>query len=645
VSATETRRTTCNRDCPDACSILVDVDVKTGRALRLRGDPDHPVTRGFLCRRTNRFLERQYSTERLTAPLVRRGAELEPASWEEALDLVARELLRIKKESGPAAILHYRSGGSLGLLKPLSDYFFEKLGPVTIQRGDICSGAGEAAQKADFGDCDANDVFDLANARTIVLWGKNPYVSSPHLVPLLREWRARGARLVLVDPARQRSAELCDLVLQPAPGADVAIALGVLRDLLDEGGVDPAARDYCEGFEPLVALARSRTIEEWAREADVSAARLHAFARLYADGPSAILVGWGMQRRLNGAAIVRAVDALAAVSGNMGRAGGGSLFYWRRRKAFDLSFIQGAAVAPRTLSEPLLGEEILAARDPEVRAVWVTCGNPVVMLPGSETVERALRSRDFVVVVDSFLTDTARCAHVVLPTTTLLEDDDLLGAYGHHYLAVARPALAPPEGVRSDLEILQGLALRTGLEHVMAGSARDWKRRLLAPLTQESGVTLEDLERGPVKSPRSRPILFEGNRFATPSGKARLSAAPPAPRAADASYPFTLLSISTDRAQAAQTSSDAQRDPPEANVHPACGFADGERAWLASRVARIEVVVRHDAGQRRDVVLMAKGGWLSRGRAANALVRARATDLGEGAAYYDEPVRLEALVR
>src|SRR5437879_1534286 len=205
----ETRRTTCNRDCPDACSILVDVDPASGRALRLRGDPEHPITQGFLCRRTNRFLDRQYSPERLGAPLVRRRGELREASWGEALDLVARELARIKRESGPAAIFHYRSGGSLGLLKPLSDYLFERFRPVTIQRGDICSGAGEAAQKADFGDCDANDFFDLENARTIVLWGKNVHASAPHLLPVLRAARERGVRLFLVDPVWHRTANLC----------------------------------------------------------------------------------------------------------------------------------------------------------------------------------------------------------------------------------------------------------------------------------------------------------------------------------------------------------------------------------------------------------------------------------------------------
>src|SRR5581483_1060119 len=169
--------------------------------------------------------------------------------------------------------------------------------------------------------------------------------------------------------------------------------------------------------------------------------------------------------------------------------------------AFDLSFVRGVEVAPRSICEPLMGKEILAAESPSVRAVWITCGNPVVMLPESATVERALRSRELVVVVDSFLTDTARCATVFFPTTTLLEDDDLLGAYGHHLLAVSRPAVAPPEGVKTDLEILQALATRLGLGHVLAGGARDWKERRIAKTTRGTGVTLAGIESGAKRSP------------------------------------------------------------------------------------------------------------------------------------------------
>ena len=168
----EQKRTACNRDCPDACGIVATVE--DGRAVRLQGDPQHPVTKGFLCHRTSRFLDRQYDPDRLTTPLIRHGAEFEPISWNEALGVIADKMVRIKDESGGAAILHYRCGGSLGIMKHVTDYFFERFGPVTIKSGDICCGAAEAAQIEDFGDQDSNDLFDVLNSKTIVLWGKNP---------------------------------------------------------------------------------------------------------------------------------------------------------------------------------------------------------------------------------------------------------------------------------------------------------------------------------------------------------------------------------------------------------------------------------------------------------------------------------------
>jgi anaerobic selenocysteine-containing dehydrogenase len=646
VGTIEMRKTVCNRDCPDACSIIATVE--DGRIVRLAGDPDHPVTRGFLCWRTNHFLPVHHSPERLTTPLLR-GADGQhrPISWDEALDLAAERLGAIRRESGPAAIFHYRSGGSLGMLKMLSDWFFELWGPVTVKRGDICSGAGEAAQEADFGACDSHDLHDLVNARNILLWGKNVFVSSPHAIPVLRDARARGARLALVDPVHHRTVELCDQYWQPRPGGDFALAMAVARLLFERGVVDARAGAgagvRCDNLPEFRALAHARDVAAWCADADVPVAAAEDLAARLADGPTAILVGWGMGRRGNGGAIVRALDALAALSGNLGVRGGGVSYYFRRRGAFDTSFIKGRAAAPRTILEPLFGRDVLDARDPPVRAVWITAGNPVAMLPESETTAEALRTRDFVVVVDSFMTDTARLAHLVLPTTTLLEADDVLGAYGHHHLGVARPVTPPPDGVRSDLEIAQGLAARVGLGDRLAGTARQWKARFISGAAAAAGVTLEALEAGVVRNPLARQVLFDDGRVPTPTGRVNLVTAAPVEAARSDAFPLALLSLSTDRAQSSQWS--ARLDGPAVcTVHPdvaaAAGVGDGALARLQSAIGELPVRVRCDPAQRRDVALVPKGGHLRDGRCANTLVRARTTDLGEGGALYDEGVRL-----
>lgn len=627
-------RTACSRDCPDACSIVARVE--DGRVTKILGDPEHPVTRGFLCQRTNRFLERQYDPERLTAPLRRRAdGAFEPVSWDDALDEIAAKLLAIRAESGPAAIFHYRCGGSLGLMKHVTDHFFERLGPVGRKSGDLCSGAGDAAQETDFGLEDGHDLFDLLRSRTILLWGKNPYVSSVHVLPVLQQAKEAGARILLVDPVRTQAARLADAYLQIRPGGDIAFGLAVARVLFERGWTDPEAPAYCDHWDALRAQAMSRSAAEWAGIADLRAEDAELFARALHERPCAILVGWGMQRRRNGSATIRLVDALGAISGNLGVAGGGVSFYVRRRAPFDLSFETGEAA--RRIPEPLLGPGILAAKDPPIRAVWVTAGNPVCMVPESGTVAEALRTRELTVVVDAFLTDTARCATHVLPTTTMLEDDDFVGAYGHHWLQEVRPVVAPPPGVKTDYEIVRMLAPRVGLGDAFSADTAAWKRRLRSKL-EARGVTTF-----PVRNPFAPEVLFEDRRFPTATGRVNLVhdlCADPPPTTP--SRPLLLMAQSTGKAQASQWPSRAQMGPATAVVHPdaAPGFSDGDLARVRSDAGELRVRLSFDSTQRRDVLLMEKGGWHSAGRSANALIRAEVTDAGGCAVFLDTPVSL-----
>jgi anaerobic selenocysteine-containing dehydrogenase len=459
----------------------------------------------------------------------------------------------------------------------------------------------------------------------------------------LRQARERGARLCLIDPVHHKTATLCDRYIQPRPAGDFALAMAVAQVLFARGYTDPAAASYCDHLPELQALATRQPLAAWCSQADVSPAEVEDLAhRLGVERPTTILVGWGMGRRYNGAAIVRALDALGAITGNVGVPGGGVSFYFKRRGAFDSSFVRGEAAAPRTVCEPLFGQQVLEHKDPPIRAVWITAGNPVAMLPDSHTVAAALRSREFVVVVDSWLSDTAELATLVLPTTTLLEADDLLGAYGHHYLGTARPVVPPPASVKSDLQIIQELATRVGLGEEFAGSARDWQRRMTEPKLAAHGVTLEDLERGPVKNPLVPPVFCADRRFKTPSGRVNLLHQPsPPPPPADSEYPLQLLSLSTEKSQSSQWPR-SPVGPAVCTVHPdaAAGIADGALGILQSRLAAMTVRVAHDPAQRRDVALVPKGGHLRDGRCANALIRAATTDQGEGGALYDETVRL-----
>lgn len=646
------KKTACNRDCPDACSIIATIE--NGRVTHIGGDPDHPVTQGFLCKRTSRFLKRQYDPNRITVPMIRIEDEWREVSWDEALDQIATKMTGLRDTLGPASIMHYRCGGSLGIMKATSDYFFQLFGPCTIKSGDICSGAGDEAQLVDFGHVDSNDLFDLLNAKTIFLWGKNPFISQVHMLPLLKKAKAAGTRIIHIDPIRHRAAELSDQYIQVAPGGDGALALGMVRWMADNDCLESEAPGYCDHYEQFMELAKSKTVEQWAEIAGVNTAEIIEAAKAFADGPTTALVGWGMQRRKNGASVIRTIDALAAVTGNIGIAGGGVSFYFARRSAFDLDFVDDS-LAPRSIPEPKLGIGLESATDPQIEMVWVTAANPVAMLPDSNRVRRALRER-FTVVVDSFMTDTAQCADVFLPTTTLLEDNDLIGAYGHHYITESRPVIEPAGQSKTDYEIVSMLAPRVGVGHPFDQDIEFWKKKLTRSLA-EQGLSLETIrgnidKRGAILNPIAEKVVFADRIFKTSSGKVNLITEfmePVSKR--DVTYPLRLTAISTEDSQSSQWEPGVQ-EPIGSNgergslatltIHPdsASGKSDGETVTIESKVGSMQVKLKFDSSQRTDIALMPKGGWLSVGRCANALIAAELTDLGGGACYYDTGIRI-----
>ena len=638
-------RTTCSRDCPDACGIVATID--DGAIVKLEGDPAHPVTKGFLCFRTSRFPELAASGERVLQPLIRRDDRLEPATWDEALDLIANTLLQVREESGSEAIFHYRSGGSLGILKHLTDLFFDQFGPCTTKIGDICSGAGEAAQVTDFGISDSNDLFDLRNSKHIVLWGKNPKVSNVHLVPVLNDAKKNGAEVVSIDPLQHKSTGLADHSVQPRPGSDYELVMGIARALFDTDCVDPKAREYCDHFDAFRALVHHQEVAGWSRLCDVSEEHIRQLAARFAEGPTAILVGWGMQRRQRGGAIVRALDALSAISGNLFRSGGGCSFNFARRRPFNP--FGGVVEHPRVVREPLFGRDVLDDSKPPIRVMWITAGNPVSMLPDAKNVAKAIQQTEFVVVADCLMTDTARRADVVLPVPTLLEDDDLMGSYGHHWISESRPVVAAPPGVRHEVRIFQELAERVGLDSYPQETVDQFKRIALHAIS-DRGAGLEALRRdGAVRSPLANSLLFPEGRVLTANGRVQLLAEPPpevhveAPEVMDgSSEPLWLFSNSTEKSQGSQWVGRGLGERSWVAVHPDAlpGIEAGSIVRVSSAIGEIDAELRHDSAQRRDVAIMPKGGQFDRGHSANTLIAARATDVGLGAAYLDCLVRI-----
>jgi anaerobic selenocysteine-containing dehydrogenase len=644
-------RTTCTLDCPDTCSIIAEVE--DGRPLRLKGDPDHPVTAGFLCGKVaSGYLDRYNSPDRLAHPLRRVGARgegrRERIGWDEALDLVAARIRATVDRHGSLAVLDYGRAGSHSVLKLLNRRFFNLLGGVTTTCGSLCIGAIQAAQTADFGARQPHDWQDLAHSRAVLVWGRDPAKSHIHLLPFLRQARARGAPLVLVEPFLTQTAAFVDLHLRPRPGTDGYLAIGMAKHLFAKGWVDQEfLRRHVANAGAYRALLDGYSMDQASRLCGVPVAEIERAAELYGTRPpAAILAGYGVNNYRRGAQAYRLIDALAAITGNVGRPGGG-VSHGRGLydvKAFLAADIEGHALAraSRALPQPTIGQAILDAQDPPIKLIVVTGANPVAQSPNAPKVMRAFGSAEFLVVVEQFMTDTAKLADVVLPTTTFLEEEDMIGSGGHRFLGIVQP-VAPRRGeARTDLEIFQGLAERLGFGAELAGSAGEWLDRLLAPLAGR-GIARDALRAGAAELPLPA-VPYADGRFGTPSGRIELLAAFPA-EAEPAGDGLRLLTTHTKRWLNSQAMPEDQPGTPAVAVHPedlaAHGLAAGTDVLVRSRVGALRARAAADARVPRGCAMIPQGGWIGRGHGINLLTEDVTTEDAIMAAYYETRVRLE----
>jgi anaerobic selenocysteine-containing dehydrogenase len=655
---THTVRTACPLDCFDACGLLADVD--DGRVIGLRGDPDHPLTRGRICVKGKRLLERLTHPQRLLAPRLRDGTRWKAISWEAALDLIAQKFHHAMATHGSRALLYYADSGYGGLVKSVDRLFFNHLGPVSTPRGSLCWAAGIAAQRYDFGDVRGHAPEDLAKARCILIWGRNPVATNPHLMPFLREARRKGAALVVIDPLKTLTARQADLHLRPRPGTDGALALGMAHHLLATGRIDRVYIErYTLGFNRLAASLQAYTPDETAAVTGIAPEAVTTAAEIFGDrSPASIVIGMGLQRYANGGQTVRCIDALGAITGNIGRPGGG-VNYANRAIVRWIDPQPGGRPLPdhRTFPLPRMARFIQTAADPPIAVAMIAKANPLVQMPDTQALTAALAAVPFKIVVDMFMTDTARRAELVLPCTSILEEEDLIySSMFTPYLNYAARAVAPPEGVLGEYELFRRLARRMGLTAYPDIAARDFLKQAIRPLTEAFGVTLETLVQAPFKLPESD-VPWAGGKFATPSGRyeffsrrAAEEGLPPLPqyqppRPAPPGYPLRLLTPHHAHSMHSQHFA-FRRDRPQVALHPEQaarrGLQNGQAVRVASPQGSIEAVLATDPDIPPGVLKMDQGWW-QRSGAANRLTGDVLSDMGENAAYFESFCQVESL--
>ena len=467
-------RGACPHDCPDTCALRVTV--ADGRAIKVEGDPDHPTTRGVLCTKVARYLERTYSQDRVLHPLRRAGSKgegrFERIGWDQALDTIAGRFKAIAASAdGPQAILPYSYAGTMGLLQygSMDRRFFHKLGASLLDR-TICATAGKAGYAATIGASIGTDLEQFENARLILIWGSNPVVSNLHLWSRVQEAKRRGARLVAIDPYRSLTAEKCHEHFALLPGTDAALALGMMHVLIAEDRLDHdyIAR-YTLGFDALAERVRDYPPARAAAITGLEEARIVALARDYGTiAPAVIRLNYGMQRHAGGGMAIRTAACLPALVGAWRHPAGGALLSSSGTYPIDSAALERPDLLshqPRTINMSTIGDALLGAADPPIRALFVYNSNPVAVAPESGKVVAGFSREDlFCVVHDVFLTDTADYADIVLPATTQLEHVDVHSSYGHLYALANNPAIAPLGEAKPNTEVFRLLAARMGFD-------------------------------------------------------------------------------------------------------------------------------------------------------------------------------------
>jgi anaerobic selenocysteine-containing dehydrogenase len=669
----ETRHSVCALDCPDACSLLVNVE--NGAATKLRGNPDHPVTRGFLCGKVAQYLEREYSPDRLLYPQKRVGKKgegrFERIGWDEALDTIAMKLRAVADEFGPESILPYSYAGTMGLLNGsgMDRRFFHRLGASKLDR-TICSAAGSAGLMATLGNRYGTEPEQFSKAKFIIAWGANIHGTNVHLWPFVVEARRNGAKLVVIDPVRTRTAALADQHLRINPGSDQALAFGLMHVIIGENLHD---RDYLgkftSGFEALAEKAKAYDPERVAALTGIAKSDIIQLAREYATvRPAAIRANYGIQRSERGGAATRAIAALPALTGAWKEAGGGlqlsvSQAFQFNRKALEMPELGPPA---RTVNMSELGSALTALDKPRVKAVVVYNSNPAAIAPDQNRVLKGFQREDlFTVVLEQFQTDTADYADILLPSTTFLEHTDLYLSYGHYHLQLARKVVDRPGEVRSNVDVFRALAGRMGFaDECFQDSEDDMIRALLSsghPFLE--GITLERLEREhSVRlnvSADGTPFLpFAEGGFGTASGKCELDipdyVPPEESRFGDASlrkrYPLEMLSSKNDDSMNSTFGNRDSVDKQTSVLHIATEDADargirsGDLVRAFNERGSLLLTAEVDGVVGRGVVRAPAVRWAKRspdGRSANALTSEKLTDIGGGPTFYSCLVEVE----
>ncbi len=665
----EIRRSVCPYDCPDTCGLLVEV--KEGKAVKVSGDPEHPFTRGTLCVKMNHYEETVHSSLRLTRPLLRTGSkgsgEFRPISWKEAVDRVTERWKEINRQHGSEAILPYSYAGTMGLIQRNAGHpFFYKLGASRLDR-TICSPAKEVGWRVVMGGTPAPHPDEVAESDLVVLWGINAVATNIHFLHGVKKAKQKGATIWLIDTYQTLTTSAVDQVYIVRPGSDGALALGLMHLLVRDKLIDhDFLASHVQGFEEL----KEKVLPDFSPEkvsmlTGLPKETLESMARAYGTARNPFIrLGSGLSRYANGAMTIRTIACLPAFVGAYGKRGGGCLAGTNTAGAFAMNEVlreDWMGKKTRIINMNRLGWALKEVSDPPIQSLYVYHSNPAAVTPDQNQVLKGLaRENLFTVVHERFMTDTARYADIVLPSTSSLEHSDLYRSYGTYCIQRARPAIPPVGESKSNWEVFSLLAQRMGFDEPFFHQTADVliDHLLSIPSRMRESIDENAFMEGKVVEIPLPPDAR--TRFKTPSGRIEIlnpkeSHPLPCylpPHAGD--YPFRLMTSpgfyalnssfrEREDLRKKEKSMFLQMNPMDAEAK---GMKEGDSVVAFNQLGEVSFTLRITPKVPTGVVVAEGVWWLSHcpgPRSVNALTSQRLTDQGEGSTFYDNTVdvRLE----
>jgi anaerobic selenocysteine-containing dehydrogenase len=674
-------RNVCPRNCHDTCGLITEV--QNGRVIRAYGDPNHPITQGAVCLKGATYAKQIYHPDRQLYPMKRVGAKGEGKwqriGWQEAIEIITNQFKSIVQNYGGEAILPYWYSGTLGAVTNYSmNYrFWYKLGACNLEQ-TVCASAGGTGIGYTLGTTDAGDPQDFANTKLMVSWGINEQATNPHAFLVYEKAFRNGAKYVVVNPYKTEAAQMADIHIQPRPGTDGALALGMMNVIISENLYDA---DYVSkntvGFDELKKRVADYSVDTVSAITDVPAQQIVDFARLYATTkPAAIKVGFGMQRNSNGGSMVRAITCLPGLTGQIGKPGAGVTYInggwpwnWGKLYAFD-------APKTRTINMNRLGEELLSAKPP-IKALYVYNSHPGAQCPNLNKVYQGLKREDlFTVVHDLFLTDTADYADVFLPATHFFEQWDLNQAYWGWVAEINEKAVEPAGEARSNDQVFRDLAAGMGFTDPVFQEDSVSLIKTALDITDPlyKGLTFDNLlSNGAMHlaTPEIPYILFKDGKFPTPSGKVEfysdkakkdgfdplpIYVAPVESRDGSpdlhAKYPLVLLTSATKNLLSSQWSNDPtiqELDPVRhVVINPddaaSRGISGGDQVTVKNDRGSVQLAAVISDSVKPGVAFSEKCWWpklCPDGKNINFLTSDRLADMGNCSTYHTNLVQIE----